>query len=632
MRVAFRSATPALGVGFAADAHSALVAHARVPISAVQKLVAVAIVPMVASLLAIVLASDHLARPAASAVYGAYLVAACMAIGLYWWVARPESRFGPLLIAYGVCAWLIRLQGSNDPLIYDIGVLAQAPGFVLVFYLFLSYPMGRLEPAAARWLWVVLVVETVAVFIPRVLLSPVISGGGPLDRCVPECPENVLQVASAPKLAEALGKVGTYVLLVFVVAVLVVYAMRFLSASRPQRRALTAVAATSLLFLPAYFIFNFAGSVLFLDQNTLDTLSWGLVVARVLLPLGFLVALLQSRHFATTALQTLLEKLAARPTFDQWRGMVAGALDDDALRLGYHDPHAGRFREPGGGELDPPAPPGRAWVPVERDGQPVAAMVIDESLTEDPELVRAASTATLIAVENGSLEGELRASRARTAEAGHAERRRIERDLHDGAQQHLAGLSIEIALARELAKEDPEVVARLDVLGHGLEDALGELRDLAHGIYPPVLRDFGLKAALAAAARRHTPPAALVADGIGRYPADIEAAVYFCCLEGLQNAGKHAGADAHTEVQLSGHHDELRFAVTDDGIGCDVESARPSGAGLANMRERVAALGGTLTIDSTPGRGMQLRGRIPLDARTGTRSPGNLSGSSRRPE
>ena len=291
-------------------------------------------------------------------------------------------------------------------------------------------------------------------------------------------------------------------LLVFVVAVLLVYAMRFRSASRPQRRALTAVAATSLLFLPAYFIFNFAASVLFLDQNTLDTLSWGLVVARVLLPLGFLVALLQSRHFATTALQTLLEKLAARPTFDQWRGMVAAALDDDALRLGYHDPRAGRFRESGGGELDPPAPPGRAWVPVERDGQPVAAMVIDESLTEDPELVRAASTATLIAVENGSLEGELRASRARIVEAGHAERRRIERDLHDGAQQHLAGLSIEIALARELAKEDPEVVARLDVLGHGLEDALGELRDLAHGIYPPVLRDFGLKAALAAAARR----------------------------------------------------------------------------------------------------------------------------------
>ena len=130
-----------------ADRHKARV-HTNVPISAVQKLVAVAIVPMAASALALVLASDHLARPAASAVYGAYLVAASMAVGLYWWVARPASRFGPLLIAYGVCAWLVRLQGSNDPLIFDIGILAQAPNFVLTFYLFLAYPMGRLEPTA----------------------------------------------------------------------------------------------------------------------------------------------------------------------------------------------------------------------------------------------------------------------------------------------------------------------------------------------------------------------------------------------------------------------------------------------------------------------------------------------------
>ena len=582
------------------------------PISAVQKLVAVAIVPMVASLLAIVLASDHLARPAASAFYGAYLVAACMAIGLFWWVARPASRFGPLLIAYGVCAWLIRLQGSNDPLIYDIGVLAQAPGFVLVFYLFLSYPMGRLEPAAARWLWVVLVVETVAVFIPRVLLSPVIQGGGPLDRCVPECPENVLQVASAPKLAEALGKVGTYVLLVFVLAVLVVYAMRFLSASRPQRRALTAVAATSLLFLPAYFIFNFAGSVLFLDQNTLDTLSWGLVVARVLLPLGFLVALLQSRHFATTALQTLLEKLSARPTFDQWRGMVAGALDDDALRLGYHDPHAGRFREPGGGELDPPAPPGRAWVPVERDGQPVAAMVIDESLTQDPELVQAASTATLIAVENGSLEGELRASRARTAEAGHAERRRIERDLHDSAQQRLVALGIHLELERQKLKHEEEREA-LERLGDEVEAVIAELREVAHGVHPHTLAYAGVGPALKEVAARSATGVTVV-DALPRQSAALETAIYFCCVECLQNAAKHAGAGAHVIITLGQERGRVCFSVEDDGAGFDPATV-PPGAGLTNLADRLAAAGGTLRIDSRPGRGTRIEGDLPAAPR-----------------
>ena len=573
-----------------------------------QKLVAVAIVPMAASTLALVLASDHLARPAASAVYGAYLVAACMSIGLYWWVARPASRFGPLLIAYGVCAWLIRLQGSNDPLIFDIGVLAQGPGFVLVFYLFLAYPMGRLEPAAARWLMLVLVVETVVFFIPSALLSPVLHGGGPLDRCVPECPENVLQIASAPKLVEAAGKVDTYVLLVFVVAVLLVYAMRFRSASRPQRRALTAVAATSLLFLPAYFIFNFAAGVLFVDQNTRDTLSWGLVVARVLLPLGFLVALLQSRHFATTALQRLLEKLAARPTFDQWRGMVAAALDDDALQLGYHDPRAGRFRESGGGELDPPAPPGRAWVPVERDGQPVAAMVIDESLTEDPELVQAASWATLIAVENGSLEGELRASRTHILEAGHAERRRIERDLHDSAQQRLIALGVHLELTREKLDHEEERDA-LERLGGEVQAAIDELREVAHGLRPPTLADAGVGSALKEVAARSVTRVAVV-DALPRQYEPVETAIYFCCLECLQNAAKHAGADPQVIITLEQEDGRVCFSVEDDGAGFD-PAAVPPGAGLTNLADRLAPVGGTLRIDSRPGRGTRIEGDLP---------------------
>ena len=607
MRIGSGSAAPALGVGLSADARSAPFAHAHVPISAVQKLVAVAIVPMVASLLALVLASDHLARPAASAVYGAYLVAACMSIGLYWWVARPASRFGPLLIVYGVCAWLIRLQGSNDALIYDIGVLAQAPGFVLVFYLFLSYPMGRLD-AVARWLMVVLVALSVEFFIPTALFSAGLHGGGPLDRCAPACPENVLQVASAPKLVEVVGEVDSYGTLVFVVAVLIVYAMRFRGASRPQRRALTAVAATSLLFLPAYFIFNFAVSVLFLDTNTLDTLSWGLVVSRVLLPLGFLVALLQSRHFATTALQTLLERLAARPTPDQWRGMVAAALDDDALQLGYHDPRAGRFRESGGGELEPPAPRGRAWVPVERDGQPVAAMVIDESLTEDPELVQAASTATLLAVENGSLEGELRASRTRILEAGHAERRRIERDLHDSAQQRLIALGTHLELTREKLDNEEEREA-LAHLGGEVQAAIDELREVAQGLGPRTLAYAGVGPAVKEVAARSATRVAVV-DALPRQSEPVETAIYFCCLECLQNAAKHAGADAHVIITLEQEDGRVCFSVEDDGAGFD-PAAVPPGAGLTNLADRLAPVGGTLRIDSRPGRGTRIEGDLP---------------------
>ena len=166
--------------------------------------------------------------------------------------------------------------------------------------------------------------------------------------------------------------------------------------------------------------------------------------------------------------------------------------------------------------------------------------------------------------------------------------------------------------ARTLAKEDSEISPRLAVVAEGLDGVLTEVRNLARGVHPPVLRDYGLRPALASAARRCTPPAALVADEVGRLPAEIETAVYFCCLEGLQNVGKHAGANAHAEVRLFQEPHELRFEVVDDGVGCDLGLARHSGTGLANMSERMAAVGGTLNVVSASGHGTQLRGRIPL--------------------
>ena len=174
-------------------------------------------------------------------------------------------------------------------------------------------------------------------------------------------------------------------------------------------------------------------------------------------------------------------------------------------------------------------------------------------------------------------------------------------------------------------------MARLDVLGHGLENALGELRNLAHGIYPPVLRDYGLQAALAAAARRRIPPAALVADRIGRYTEEMEAAVYFCCLEALQNAGKHAGSDATAAIRLWERDRRLYFEIADDGVGYDVETAPHAGQGLANMSDRIAALGGTLAVESTPGRGTTVRAKIPVnDATTQRVGPGAHSRSDGR--
>ena len=576
-----------------------------------QRALGVAVIPMVAVTVWLALTSDHIERPVASALYFAYLTAAPMVIGLYWWVCRPASRFGPLLVTFGVVTWVVSWQFSEWPLAFDVGVLAEGLFFWLTFYLFLAFPMGRLEPAAARWLMGALALGVVAFFLPWALFSPVIAGGGPLTRCAPNCPENVLQLGSAPGLVEVAGKAETYAALTITVGALVVYVMRLLAASRPRRRALTAVAVTSLLFLPAYFAFNFSAWILHLDQATLDTLAWLIVGARVLLPLGFLLALLQAQRFAARALQSMLERLATRPKPEQWRETIAAALDDDSLRLGYYDSDMKALLATDGSELaPPPRGAGQVWVPVHRGDREVAVMVIDETLAEDPELVRAAASATLLAVENGNLEGELRASRARIIEAGTAERRRIERDLHDGTQQRLVSLRIDLTLAGERLTRSEER-AMLERLGGQVEDAIEELRGVAHGIYPPVLGDRGVGAAVSAVARSSAMPIRVADEWRARRSEVVETTVYFCCLECLQNAAKHAGRGVSAIVSLSEADGRVGFSVEDDGAGFDPETVE-RGNGLTNLADRVAAVGGTLKIDSANGHGTRVTANIPI--------------------
>jgi signal transduction histidine kinase len=208
---------------------------------------------------------------------------------------------------------------------------------------------------------------------------------------------------------------------------------------------------------------------------------------------------------------------------------------------------------------------------------------------------------------------ELRASRARIVEAGDAQRRRIERDLHDGAQQHLVALAVSVNLARQIAETDPEAAQEmLGQIGKDLQEAVQELRNLAHGIYPPLLMDRGLAEALSAAAGRAALPTGVEADGIGRYPQQVEAAVYFCCLEALQNAAKHAGDGAEAMVRVWEDEGALIFEVRDDGAGFDLASRAHEGHGFVNMGDRVGAIGGTISVESSPGHGTAIRGRIPL--------------------
>jgi signal transduction histidine kinase len=264
-------------------------------------------------------------------------------------------------------------------------------------------------------------------------------------------------------------------------------------------------------------------------------------------------------------------------------------------------------------------------LPVRHQGELLGAIAVkkppSEPLTPDERklLSDLAAQAGLV-LRNARLNEELRlrleelqASRQRIVAAQDQERRRIERNIHDGAQQQLVALAVKLGLARTINKTDQQkaddLIAELQTEA---QQALEDLRDLARGIYPPLLADQGLRAALEGQARKASLPVSIQAEGIDRYPQEVEAAVYFCALEALQNVAKYAGA-SRAEVRLVATNGTLTFEVADDGRGFDVATAK-RGAGLTNMGDRVAALGGTLAFESMPGKGTTIRGRIPVSA------------------
>jgi len=255
---------------------------------------------------------------------------------------------------------------------------------------------------------------------------------------------------------------------------------------------------------------------------------------------------------------------------------------------------------------------------VVRDGHAAAAIVHDAQLSEEPELLQAAGAIVLLVQENADLDAgwraslsDLRHSRRRIVAASEAERRKLERDLHDGAQQRIVSLRIHMAIASEQAEGDPATHAQLGELERELDAAIEELRDLAHGIFPSQLADHGLLPALRAVARRGPRPIEVTGRRIGRYPSEIESAVYYCCMEAMQNATKHAGPAAQIAARLSVAGGELRIEVSDDGPGFDVSQVN-GGVGLRNMQDRLGAVHGHLTIVTAPGEGTRIRGTVPV--------------------
>ena len=252
---------------------------------------------------------------------------------------------------------------------------------------------------------------------------------------------------------------------------------------------------------------------------------------------------------------------------------------------------------------------GRAQLELTRDGGPYALVLYDAALDQPPDVVRGLAAAGLMLLDNARLVDELRASRARIAETTHAGQVRIERDLHDGVQPHLSALLVKLGIARDLAEEE-ELRALLDELGDDAAAAVKELRTLARGVYPPLLRERGLAQALQAFAVTAPVSVRVAEHGSQAAPPAATAAVYFTALEAIQNAIKHAGPEVTVAVTLDRRPQRLAFSVVDDGPGFDLRAIEV-GVGLVSMEDRIGAAGGDLEIRSAPGAGTTIRGWVP---------------------
>lgn len=345
------------------------------------------------------------------------------------------------------------------------------------------------------------------------------------------------------------------------------------------------------------------------------------IVALTVIPLislGFLIGVLLRQVHAATVLAELTTGLVASRSPAEIRDLLADVLSDPEVELLYSPPGERGWCDIGGLPAAAPGPAGSARaVEAKADSGLRILLICNRNLRDYPGLLAAVASCVVTSLERHRLEvaltgslADIAASRKRLAGAAYEARRQIERDLHDGAQQRLVALRVKLELAREAAEAgsaaDPDV---LEGLGREVQEIIEEVRALAHGIYPPLLSSGGLVEALGAAGRRSPLPVTLVMDGVGRLPPEIENAVYFCCLEALQNSAKHAAGASRVTVALQ-DGEEFRFEVSDDGSGFRPEASGEA-TGITGMKDRVAAVGGALEVRSRPGTGTRVCGRIP---------------------
>jgi signal transduction histidine kinase len=568
--------------------------------------------------LAIPLTSDSLAHPYEFALMIAWSILAFTFAGLLWWRARPGSRTARLLCVLGLSMGLQAFQGSDSSAAYTLGVVADAPIGLTAWYLIAAYPAGRLN----AWGRVVMGIAAGAIvfgFLPWLLFSTEVTGATPLARCLGECPANAFLIADEPTIAAAFRHVEEWGLVAFSALLVGTLVVRLVRAGPPLRRILAPVYLASGLWVLAFWAYHAAQRVGISEAGS-DALALAVTVTRSLFPIGCIAAIVLARVYAGARLQPLIRDLMGHSSARSLEELVRKALGDPSARLAFWLPRSRRYVDAAARDVEAPvAGDGVSWHAFGgADGEPTIAILYDAVLDEDPELVDAAGLATVLAVENRRLErnlrrstDDLRSSRQRLVSAVTDERRKIEQELHDGSQQRLLSIGIELELVRERGQADAETLARLAELAGQVDEALQELRSVAHGTYPQLLGVLGLEPALRELAGRSGVPVAVELEEVPRFPREVEAAVYFTCLEAVQNVLKHAGRRAQVQLRLAVEDGELRFAVADDGAGFTPSPARP-GSGLQNMADRLGAVGGHLSVSSAPAHGTVVSGEIPV--------------------
>jgi signal transduction histidine kinase len=529
------------------------------------------------------LAGGSLAAEVAGMLAGWSLVGA----GLAAWARRPTSHFGPLVAAAGL-VWF--LAGWNNPgigvaLAFTAGLLFQGACPALVGHAALVYPDGRLRSRVERVAVTIAYGGAVLVLgiLPTLFFDPAVTGCG-------QCPANLLGAVDDAEAFQALSRAGVWLGLAWTLLLVALAGWRLLRSTTARRRVTSPVLIPAVVYLMLVaWYFQHALDRGFLGNDAVDRRLWlGQAAALVALAVGVAWEWVRGRR-TRSALARLVVELAASPPPGGLGAILADTLDDPSLQLLYPLPD-GRHVDARGRPAQPRQE--QAVTPLVRGGRTVALLAHRPGLLDDPGLVEEIAATARLALENERLQAQvraqlkdLRASRTRIVEQGNAERRRLERNLHDGAQQRLVSLALSLRLAR-LGCETETDAAALEQAEAEVRQALGELRGLAHGLYPAALTEEGLGAALEALAEQASSPLALGPLPRERFDPKVEAAAYFVVAETLKRSRPgRAAVDA---------------ARGDGRLVLEIVTDQQPPQELTDLEDRVGALDGQLLVQPSP--------------------------------